>query len=42
MSGLINSSQYCYFNSLMQVFANILPVRILLREHMDTVENDAG
>ena len=42
MSRLINSGQYFYFNSLVQVLANILPVRILPREHMDAVENDAG
>ena len=42
MSGLINSGQYCYFNLLVQVLANILPVHILIREHMDTIENDAG
>ena len=42
MSGLQNSGQYCYFNLLMQVFANILPVCILLRELMDIMENDSG
>ena len=42
MSGLINSGQYRYFNLLVQVLANILPVCILLREHMDAIENDAG
>ena len=42
MSGIVNSSQYCYFNSLMQCLSNIARVQRLLEEHMQTLKEGEG
>ena len=38
MSGLVNSSLYCYFNSLIQSLSNCSNVQRLLQEHSTTIE----
>ena len=42
MSGTVNSSQYCYFNSLMQCLSNIARVQRLLEEHTQMLEEGEG
>ena len=42
MSGIVNSSQYCYFNSLIQCLSNISCFQGLLEEHTSTLEQREG
>ena len=42
MSGILNSSQYCYFNSLIQCLSNISRLQGLLEEHTSTLEQGEG
>ena len=42
MSGIVNSSQYCYFNSLVQCLSNTARVQQLLEEHTQTLEEGEG
>ena len=42
MSGIVNSSQYCYFNSLIQCLSNISRFQGLLEEHTSTLEQGEG
>ena len=42
MSGIVNSSQYCYFNSLIQCLSNISRFQGLLEEHTSTLEEGEG
>ena len=40
MAGIQNSSQYCYFSSLMQTFINNVHIRDKIIEHIKAVEDD--
>ena len=42
MSGIVNSLQYCYFNSLMQCLSNVARVQRLLEEHTQMLEEGEG
>ena len=42
MSGIVNGSQYCYFNSLVQCLSNIARVQQLLEEHIQPLEEGEG
>ena len=42
MSGIVNTSQYCYFNSLIQCLSNISHLQGLLEEHTSTLEEGEG
>ena len=42
MSGIVNNSQYCYFNSLIQCLSNISRLQGLLEEHTSTLEQGEG
>ena len=40
MAGVQNSSQYCYFSSLMQMFINNVRIRDKIIEYMEAVEDN--
>ena len=42
MSSIVNSSQYCYFNSLAQCLSNVAIVHRLLEEHTQMLEQGEG
>ena len=42
MSGIVNSSQYCFFNSLIQSISNVYNVHRLLSEHVQSLEEGEG
>ena len=42
MSGIVNSSQYCYFNALIQCLSNISRLQGLLEEHTSSLEQGEG